>query len=294
MQRPDESGLIDIYFDLEGSVDSYVINIEVSFNDGENYFVLPRDYLSGDIGPMSPGNNKHIVWNGMESFPDRYSNETKLMLVANSIGSINPCAETPTVTDIDGNVYNTIQIGDQCWMRENLRVTRYRDGSEILDNLCWYDDDISNKYIYGGLYRRTAVNNTGICPEGWKIPIEETTDYHDFLANIPGGSSTGGRAVKSCRQVGSPLGGNCDTTEHPRWDEHESIYGTNETGFTALPAGYRSNNEYFNLGIESRIWTRRTWSGQHYIMLNYESNAVSFPWVNTSASIWMSIRCIKE
>lgn len=94
--------------------------------------------------------------------------------------------ETETVTDIDGNVYNTVVIGSNTWMKENLRTTRFRDASEIPlvtdDNqwkalntagLCWWDNNQGNKSTAGGLYNGFAVKDArGLCPVGWHVPTD--------------------------------------------------------------------------------------------------------------------------
>ncbi|SVE04386.1 uncharacterized protein METZ01_LOCUS457240, partial [marine metagenome] len=91
-----------------------------------------------------------------------------------------------TVTDIDGNVYETVQIGDQLWMKENLKVTHYNDGGAIptgLDNDAWanttegayaaYDDDPSNAETYGNLYNWYAVDTGILAPDGWHVPTDD-------------------------------------------------------------------------------------------------------------------------
>ncbi len=100
------------------------------------------------------------------------------------------------ITDIDGNVYHAITIGKQVWMAENLRTTRYNDGTGIpfiVDNAtawyelhapgyCWYDDDMFNKDIAGALYNWHAVNTGKLCPKGWHVPSDnEWTILTDFL-----------------------------------------------------------------------------------------------------------------
>jgi hypothetical protein len=92
-----------------------------------------------------------------------------------------------TVTDIDGNEYKTIKIGDQNWMAENLKTTHYNDGSDIptgYSNSEWtqlqtgayavYDDDASNADIYGNLYNWYVVDDSrGLCMDGWHVPSDE-------------------------------------------------------------------------------------------------------------------------
>ncbi len=191
------------------------------------------------------------------------------------------------VTDIDGNDYITVIIGDQEWMAENLRVTRYRDGTAIptgLDNTEWvnttigayavYDHNAGNTdgidspeemvAIYGKLYNWFAVDNSsGLCPDGWSVPGNaDWTQLAHYVASQgypiewdnPNG---GGNALKSCRQVDSPMGGDCDTSEHPRWDAHDTHYGFNEFGFSSLPGGYRwgTSGNYSFIGKFSFWWS---------------------------------------
>ncbi|SVB66406.1 uncharacterized protein METZ01_LOCUS219260, partial [marine metagenome] len=139
--------------------------------------------------------------------------------------------EYRTVTDIDGNVYQTVQIGDQLWMAENLKVTHYQNGDEIPCNV--YNDDPSNSAIYGRLYTWYAVDDErGICPEDWHVPTdEEYTVLTDYL----GGLSVAGGKMK----------------DDILWN------GTNESGFTGLPGGYRHHSigDYTSMGGYGYFWS---------------------------------------
>ena len=186
-----------------------------------------------------------------------------------------------TVTDADGNVYPVVTIGKQRWMAASLRTTSYNDGSTILtglDNDTWNGtpdgayavyphDDIYGidspqqmQQAYGNLYNWNAVNDErGICPAGWRVPsrtdwevlMDSIMFYHDHVNvdNI-------GNTLKSCRQVNSPLGEECATEKHPRWDAHFVQYGWNEFGFDGLPSGFRGwNGNYSSIGVSSTFWT---------------------------------------
>lgn len=179
-----------------------------------------------------------------------------------------PCPGTPTITDIDGNMYNTIQIGSQCWMAENLKTTVYNNGTTIPNisgngdwsndttgAYIWYDNDISWKDSYGALYNwHATVDTNSLCPTGWHVPTnDEWTALTDFIG---GTISPHGNELKSCRQVNSPLGAGCNTTEHPRWREHSTDYGTDDYGFSGLPGGYRLNDGAFeHVGFSSLWWS---------------------------------------
>ena len=234
-----------------------------------------------------------------------------------------------TISDLDGNTYNTIQIGDQCWMKENLKVTHYRNGSAIehpgnnnslwfynsTGAYAWYENDIAWKDLYGALYNWYAVDNpAGLCPEGWHQPThDEWTQMEQFVCNAAGNgdcdvkfpydySTSGwrgtneGNLLKSCRQVNSPLGGSCHTDEHPRWNEHSTQFGTDNYGFSAFPGGIRlPNGGYGGLGYYGYFRTAT-------------ENPVSQPWSRgfqfSSGTIYrsnndlpgygFSVRCVRD
>ncbi|MGE4541908.1 MAG: hypothetical protein AB7D35_11660, partial [Bacteroidales bacterium] len=108
-QRTDGSGFVDIYFDLSGSEEAYDISIEISFNNGSSYAFISPHFLAGDINSITPGSNKHIIWNGLESFPDTYSTQSKLKIIAKSPFEWN-------------DVYNPAT--GQTWMDRNLGASR--------------------------------------------------------------------------------------------------------------------------------------------------------------------------
>ncbi len=144
--------------------------------------------------------------------------------------------QTGSVTDVDGNTYNTVTIGTQIWMVENLKTTKYADGTAITnvsDNsewttqtegaYCWYNNDINNKSTYGALYNFfTVVDSHKLCPTGWHVPTD--ADW-TTLTNYLGGESVAGGKLKE--------------TGTTHWYSPNTA-ATNETGFTALPGGLRS------------------------------------------------------
>jgi len=188
---------------------------------------------------------------------------------------------TSTIKDVDGNVYNTVLIGTQCWMKENLKTTRYRNGTPIeypgtnnsawqnntTGAYAWYDNDIIWKESYGALYNWHAVNNTnGLCPTGWHVPSDaEWIQLFDYVLaqDFPNSDVTNGagNTLKSCRQVNSPLGGDCSTAVHPRWQSNNIHYGFDEFGFSALPGGFRlTNGSFLDLGLSGFYWSSTEFS----------------------------------
>ncbi len=172
------------------------------------------------------------------------------------------------------------QIGDQLWMKDNLRVTRFRNGDAIPTGLnreewantkepafSFYENDESTMEIYGNLYNwYTTADERGMCPAGWKVPNREDVDQMvQYLMSEYGWTNDGddvdgvGNQLKTCRQIGSPLGGDCDTHEHPRWNEHDTHYGKDAVGFNGLPGGFKtassSYQSYGSLGSLVGFWT---------------------------------------
>ncbi len=179
------------------------------------------------------------------------------------------CQGENTVTDIDGNIYNNVQIGSQCWMKESLRTTTYQNGTSIpnvtdytiwasltTSAYSWYQNDPSWKEVYGALYNwYAAIDENNICPSGWHIP---TNDEWNVLTDFIGGTiAPYGNELKSCRQQNSPLGGECNTNTDPRWDMNNAIWGTDDYGFSGLPAGGRSpdGGQFGFMGLAVGWWS---------------------------------------
>jgi len=218
------------------------------------------------------------------------------------------CSGPGTVTDIDGNIYNTVQIGGQCWMKENLKTTTYHNSTVIphvtydtaWSNLStgaydWYENDISLKDRYGALYNWfSTVDTNGLCPAGWHMPTnDEWTELTDYIGGID--PPPYGNKLKSCRQVNSPLGGGCNTTEHPRWNEHSTQYGTDDYGFSGLPGGFRDANGFFGRpGYYGNWWssTEGLSNSALSISLTYDFGYVDVYSVYMRSGF--SVRCLRD
>jgi len=200
-----------------------------------------------------------------------------------------------TVTDIDGNEYKTVVIGTQEWMVGNLKTTKFNDGTEIeliTDGVtwanilssayCWYDnDEIANKEDYGALYNWYAVNSRKLCPIGWHVP-----DYYDItdLINYLGGYDIAGGKLK---EIG-----------FTHWNEPNEG-ATNETGFTALPGGYRiggyqTYGEFRSKQSAGYFWTLTPIGGtKHWYWVI--TGKIELKGSSTDVKrMGYSIRCIKD
>jgi uncharacterized protein (TIGR02145 family) len=187
------------------------------------------------------------------------------------------------VVDAGGNTYSYTTINGRQWFSENLRTPVYNDGTPIArpqDAGEWsaattgayavlphgylqgLNSDADVVAAYGKLYNyRVVQDDRGVCPAGWSIASHYnylglfeyleleyglTLDGYFLKDDAPGHSKNAGHALSSCRQVNSPLGGDCTTTEHPRWSPFvDDVYGWDQFGFAALPAGFRDNDGYF-------------------------------------------------
>ncbi|WP_198675391.1 FISUMP domain-containing protein [Pleomorphovibrio marinus] len=201
-----------------------------------------------------------------------------------------------TITDIDGNIYETVIVGGECWIRSNLRVKHYRNGDpipEIKDSdtwdylttgaWCYYDNDPANEEKYGLLYNFYAITDPrGLVPEGWEVP--SYCDYSE-LESLFGYEVTGIK-IKS-------LSG---------WDFHEQTYPDNESGLGILPGGWRrtvrfANWDFESLGGFSGLWTRTTGNGYDPTWPNYvQVSHRTFITTNipTAPQTGLSIRIKKE
>ncbi|MFC1512237.1 FISUMP domain-containing protein [Candidatus Latescibacterota bacterium] len=171
--------------------------------------------------------------------------------------------ETGTLTDVDGNVYQTVRIGNQVWMAENLKVTHFRNGDPIQNvtdstewtglttsAYCAYNNDETLVEVYGYLYNAFAVNDTqNIAPEGWHVPSDdEWKELEIFLGMTHDQADTSGWR-------GELEGAKLKEEGTAHWNPpNEEAY--DNFGFTALPGGYRTSNDgFYGMGDNTNLWT---------------------------------------
>jgi uncharacterized protein (TIGR02145 family) len=302
----------------EDKVDSgpFTLRITVSPNDAGT--------VTG-AGEYSPGESVTLSAVPTEGYnfyywrdPDSYvlsTNESfnfvmpseDITLNANFLGDIG----YGSVTDIDGNVYRTVKVGNRDWMAENLRTTSYRDGTAIpnvTDDAEWgalttgayslYDNASAREEQYGILYNWYAVqNDAGLCPTGWRIPSDtDWTILADFIESFPEFGPVGvGRALKSCRQVNSVLGEGCATNLHPRWTANEVAYGTDNFGFAAMPGGNRSlQGNFSGIGGYGFWWTSTQNGEDQAWSRSLHASITNLSRTSDDKPRGYSIRCIRQ
>lgn len=223
---------------------------------------------------------------------------------------------TGTLTDYDGNVYPTVRIGNQLWMKENLKTTHYADGTALIDGVnvgdisgdyttkynFVYNDDESYATAYGRLYTWAAAMNgvsgsetnpshvQGVCPVGWHLPSDdEWKELEMFL-----GMSN--RDANSIEWRGTDQGTKLKEASPGRWNEKYTVHvGTNESGFKALPGGSRWYNEsYRHLRDRANFWSATEILGSYAWcrrLYYYHPDVYRF---NDYKSRGYSVRCVKD
>lgn len=233
------------------------------------------------------------------------------------IFSTKQCQGNPMVTDIDGNSYYTVRIGSQCWMRENLRTTKYADGTVISEGdgtsstiAYWYypDNSCSNKSIYGLLYNWKAVmgnftssstnpsNVQGICPTGWHVPSDAEWKQLERCVgmSVSDADGTGYRG-----SIAAKLSGNMGwfPSSNANAAGNLSAPDRNTSGLSALPAGYLYNGTYNKFGDEVHFWSTTQANnsaynnGAYYRILKSNNQGVGRDY-NANTQYGRSVRCI--
>jgi uncharacterized protein (TIGR02145 family) len=270
----------------------YPTNIQIN----ENTFKS----LSYRLTALPPGTTFHYRMKSENSKRIMFGKDMTFTTLPYKVNSIvfNPDLTYGTINDNDGNTYKTIQIGSQTWMAENLKTTKYNDGTSIkLDGIvgqwsaekiaacCWLNNDESNfKDTFGALYNWYAVNTGKLCPVGWHVPADsEFTALSTFL----GGPLN---LTDKIKEIGDHHWINVSSTT------------TNESGFTALPAGYRSfNGQYmpvsrdgYWMAGEAYWWSSTEAYDQgafYWVIYNNCSTLLKEAWFKAHG---LSVRCLKD
>lgn len=214
---------------------------------------------------------------------------------------------TETVTDIDGNLYHSIIIGNQTWMVENLRTTRYNDGTaipNITDNTawaglttgayCWYYNSSSEKDKYGGLYNWYAVNTGKLAPKGWHVPTyDEWTTLINYVLNNFGYSGSCGKALASS-DVGEWASAKTFAGLSSNLLIGNDVGSNNYSGFSALPGSSRTSGNFGYNMLAANFWSSTSYSStaSYAVWLDYSASNCNKGITNRNSGL--SVRCIKD
>jgi len=243
-----------------------------------------KDTVSVTITGLTPNTLYHYRIVAANDLGTVYSADSTFTTVITGMQS--------TVTDSEGNIYNTIGIGYQEWMTGNLKSVVYRNGTDSIplaesDSLwgtmttpayCWYAGDSAANYDpYGALYNWYAVNTGNLCPAGWHVP---TNDDINELVNYVGGSGAAGGLLKETGTV--------------HWNS-PNTGAKDKYGFTARGGGKRSDEGVFDfVKVEANWWTSTEYStlnaSYFNILFNYGNSFQAY----LSKKTGMSVRCVKD
>ena len=215
-----------------------------------------------------------------------------------------------TVTDIDGNIYRTVTIGTQTWMAQNLKVTKYNDGTSIplvtdgnlwatplTPGYCWYNNDESGfRELYGALYNWYVLDSAisggrKVCPEGWHLPDNsEWTILTEFLEKNGYGYGNSGNDV--AKSMASSTGWTADLIPGNIGNSQEE---NNRSGFDAPPSGYRDFDGTFDsIGGYCGWWCSMQYDADNawsQVLIYCSDNAGIYEY---SKQVGFSVRCIKD
>lgn len=206
---------------------------------------------------------------------------------------LNSALSYETVTDIDGNLYATISIGDQVWMADNLRTTRFCNGDSIFNiqsasawgqatpetpGWAWYDNNEANDTPYGKLYNWYAVGDErNVCPCGWHVPSMD--EWGDMYMGL-GGPFDVGPKLRSANAA--------------YWGSNFNESTTNSSGFSALPAGWRDSQGGFMQMGHSGYWCTPTEFYPQSPWAHYLSSNDNILGSNINIGSGLAVRCVKD
>jgi len=225
----------------------------------------------------------------------------KIILLFASLVFFTAKDQAQTVTDKDGNIYDTVHIGTQVWLKENLATTKFNDGSLIPSvpnrtkwfaltspGYCWYNNDSATyKNPYGALYNWYTVNTGKLCPTGWHVPTNE--EWHTLVKFLD-------PSATDCYCTESSLAGN-DLKEAGLTHWGTGNTATNSSGFTALGGGFRN---YYDSSFEGHTAVAYYWTATQYtpnptvwqrILSNGNANVLEYLDYKNQG---MSVRCMQD
>jgi uncharacterized protein (TIGR02145 family) len=261
--------------------------------------------VSADITGLTVGMTYHFRIKAINTLGTTFGNDVTFTTEASG-----------TVTDVDGNIYNTITIGTQVWMKENLKTTKYNDGtaiSNITDNTAWaastagaysdYSNTPANSTTYGRLYNWYTVDNNAatkvvsnggknVCPTGWHIPSDdEWTTLTDYLIN--NGYGYAGSGSNIAKSMAATSGWTTNTTAGSVGNDQAS---NNRSGFSALPGGSRDyyNGAFVNV-VDNGLWWSSTQTLSTYAFYRYiiYANTIIVSNLGYKQS-GFSVRCLRD
>jgi uncharacterized protein (TIGR02145 family) len=291
---------------------TYFLKTETDPTNGTNYSIEGTSQLLS-VPYALQANNAGNGFNRVSATGDTLFLENGKSVIIPGISSANNTNTPGTVTDASGNTYPTVTIGTQVWMAENLRTTKYQDGSNIpivTDNIqwsnnysfqqpmmCWYNNDSATYSAnrFGALYNWYVVNpsangNKNVCPTGWHVPTD--AEWNILIKYLDPAADT---TCLVCTQS-SISGGSMKSTGTLFW-ESPNTGATNISGFTGLPAGIRGSAPFREIGRYTYWWSStpsNNGGGLAWIRRLYYQDGTAFRTYPNSNSSGFSVRCLRD
>jgi len=328
--KKNENPTVEVVSPLNGSsiMQGELVNIRAEAEDVDGSITEIAIYIEGEEVASAEASSLVYVWSTADLEVTGYALSAtakdnddgtvaaNITVLVDSPGGFNPDLSYGTVSDIDGNSYGTIKIGDQNWMAENLKVIHYADGSPIplvteeaewealsadAKAYCWYDNLSGYSDTTGALYTWAAAMNgfpgvdtipsgiQGVCPDGWHLP----SDAEWKVLEMSLGMSQAHADNYDWR--GSDEGGQLKELGFSKW-EKPNTGASNSSGFTAVPGGFRGNKGvFYSLGQYATFWTTSDEEGTDkawYRTLHYSHETVyrQYQFMNQG----FSVRCVQD
>lgn len=265
---------IPIYFPVDAEdEDGNIVSVWITIDEvGHDTATAPPYEFSWETLNQSSGS--HNITANARNEDGEVATHSIQVKVVTSGDPVVPCPEAISIS-YAGQTYNTVKIGDQCWIKENMNVTT--------ENSVYYNDYPDNGETFGQLYNWEEAMT--VCPPGWRLPSND--DWCTLVQHVD--------ASAGCQlneQVGTDAGFKLKSTGSG-WMNNQS--GSDQFGFKALPGGFKlSNGNYSELGHNASFWTSSEDSDD--LVSNWHINDVTTKIVNSKVlkSHFLSVRCVKE
>ena len=286
------------------------INQNPTINDAHIANGTGTGSFSCNITGLSQGTTYYVRTYATNTAGTAYGNQINFTTIVYG----QPCENVPTVTDYDGNTYNTVKIGNQCWMKENLRATHYTNGESIplgynlSSTACRYypNNDGNNVSAYGYLYNWQAVMHgtnsstanpsgvQGICPDGWHVPSDsewtQLTNYVSSQASYVCNNDN----THIAKSLASSMGWNSSSATCAVGNNPSS---NNATGFSALPAGHigisNSGVSYFGYNASVTFWSA-TGGNINAFTRHFDYYIANVQKPEYNRNYGLSVRCLRD
>ena len=305
-----------------------IIPIKAMAEDEDGSIIELSIYIEGEVVATDETSTLIYNWNTADlevggyvlsavgTDDDEKSTAANIIVLLDTHGGMNPDLTYGTVSDIDGNAYVTIEIGTQVWMAENLKVSHYPDGTPItqisdeaewndmtpdVQAYCWYDNLTEYSDTSGALYTWAAAMNgelssdtvpsgvQGVCPDGWHLPSDAEWKILEMFLGMTQAD------VDNYDWRGSDEGGQLKETGFSNW-EFPNTGGSNTSGFTAVPGGFRSaKGLFYSVDQYAAFWSSKAEEEADnalYRTLHYDREQVYRQY--NDMRLGLSVRCLKD